>query len=76
MGYDVERTQLVVFGGKGSRLVYGDTWVLSLDTLTWRNVTSPVPKRNPSARFDMVHRAARELRVTSDAYVYTQTFTY
>lgn len=62
-GYDSVRRELVVFGGQTTTTIFDDTWVLSLETLRWRNVTASTaigsvagtPVLKPSARFAMVY---------------------
>ncbi len=47
LAFDSDKQQLILFGGRASGNIFGDTWIFDLNTNAWREVKTT----GPSARF-------------------------
>jgi N-acetylneuraminic acid mutarotase len=52
--WDEANRRMVVFAGSGDTQIFGDTWVLSLDSLIWHrlNIFGPTPRWGHTAVYD------------------------
>ena len=63
LGYLAEQNVLVLFGGRGTGGIVGDTWVFDITTKTWNKVSETLADDNttiPERRYSMVYGAWKE----------------